>query len=89
VVAILTKRPDGLLRVEETRVSLKKDYEAVIREAQRQGFRAVKTGRGNKLMLLAPNGVGKIRCAATPSDRRGVDNLIAELRRHGFKWKGR
>lgn len=70
-------------------MSLKKDYEAVIKEAVRQGFKAEKTGRGNKLMLLSPDGVGKVRCAATPSDYRGMKNLIAELRKLGFEWKGR
>lgn len=70
-------------------MSVKKDYEAVIREAQKQGFRADKTGRGNKLMLLAPDGVNKVRCAATPSDYKGLANLISELRKYGFKWKGR
>jgi hypothetical protein len=70
-------------------VSGNKDYNRVIAEAQKQGFRAVKLGKGSKIMLLAPDGVGKIRCAATPSDKRAVDNLVADLRRHGFTWKGR
>lgn len=70
-------------------MSVKKDYQRVIAEAQKQGFKAHKTGRGSKLMLLAPDGVNKVRCAATPSENRGLDNLISELRKYGFKWKGR
>jgi hypothetical protein len=70
-------------------VSVKKDYQLVISEAQRQGFRAHKTGKGSKVMLLAPDGVNKVRCAATPSDYKGLANLISELRKYGFKWKGR
>ena len=70
-------------------MSVKKDYQQVIAEAKKQGFREHKTGRGNKIMLLAPDGVNKVRCAATPSDYKGLGNLISELRKCGFKWKGR
>lgn len=69
-------------------MSVKKDYQNVMREAEKQGFTPHKTGRGNKVMMLAPDGVGKVRCAATPTDNRGLYNLIAELRKHGFVWKG-
>lgn len=64
-----------------------KDYNAVIAAAVKQGFRVVK--KGSKLMLMAPDGVNKVTCAATPSDHRAVKNLIARLRKFGFVWKGR
>ncbi len=69
-------------------MSVKKDYQQVVAEAQKQGFKAHKTGKGSKLMLLAPDGVNMVRCAATPSDYKGLNNLIAELRKYGFTWKG-
>ena len=69
-------------------MGIKKDYESVIAEAVAQGFR-IKKGKGGKAMLYAPDGVNKVRCAATPSEYRGLQNLISELRKCGFKWKGR
>lgn len=70
-------------------MSLKKDYEAVVKEAEKQGFRKVRKGNNSKYMLLAPDGKGKVWCAASPSEYRGLANLISDLRKCGFKWKGR
>jgi len=40
-------------------------------------------------MFFAPDGVNKVTAGGTPSDHRGIDNVLAELRRYGFNWKGR
>jgi hypothetical protein len=53
-----------------------------------QGWR-VKTTKKGHLMFLAPDGVGSLTTGGTPSEHRAIDNLLAALRRYGFKWKGR
>jgi hypothetical protein len=40
-------------------------------------------------MYLAPDGVNKVTVPSTPGGGRGMDNMLAELRRYGFWWKGR
>ena len=77
-----------MTRLEDTRVGIRKDYDEVIAAAVAQGFRLGKRGKGGKATLYAPDGVNMVRCAATPSEYRGLPNLISQLRKHGFVWKG-
>ncbi len=65
-----------------------KEFKEVLREAEKQGFR-IERGKGGKLKLYAPDGVNIVHASATPSDRRAVDNFVADLRRCGFRWRGR
>jgi len=66
----------------------KKELKEIAREAERQGWRVGKTKKGHP-QFFAPDGENIITAAGTPSDHRSIDNLIARLRRYGFKWKGR
>jgi hypothetical protein len=65
----------------------KKDFSALVKEAEGQGWRVQRTKKGH-WRLLAPDGVGIVIAAGTPSDRRGFDNTVASMRRYGFIWKG-
>lgn len=40
-------------------------------------------------MFFAPDGINKVTSGGTPGDHRAQANLLAQLRRYGFKWKGR
>jgi predicted RNA binding protein YcfA (HicA-like mRNA interferase family) len=71
-----------------TVAAAKKELKEISREAERQGWRVGKTKKGHA-QFFAPDGEGIVTAAGTPSDHRSIDNLIAMLRRYGFKWKGR
>lgn len=68
--------------------SAKKELKEIVKAAEKQGWR-VKTLKSGHLMFFAPDGVNKTTTGGTPSDHRAVNNLLAELRRYGFEWKGR
>lgn len=68
--------------------SAKKDFKEVRREAERQGWR-VELTPGGHWRLYAPDGKNIVHAAQTPSDHRNLANVIAQMRRYGFKWKGR
>lgn len=70
------------------RVSLRKEMSAVIREAERQGWRA-ELGRGGHWKLYAPDGRTIVTAASTPGTRSTVDKTVALMRKCGFIWKGR
>lgn len=64
----------------------KKDMQAVVAAAEDQGWR-VEHGAHHK--LYAPDGEHIVIAASTPSSARSVVKTIAQLRRYGFRWKGR
>lgn len=65
--------------------TVKDDWKRVLRAAQEQGWRIRPTTDG--VMLLAPNGTGKVTVHGTPSDFRALRNTISDLRREGgFEW---
>lgn len=68
--------------------SVQKEMKEIRREAERQGWRVEATKKGH-IRFYAPDGTNIVHAAGTPSDRRSIDNLIAQLRRYGFRWKGR
>lgn len=68
--------------------SAKKELKEVIKSAEEQGWRVKTTKKGHK-MFLAPDGVNKVTGSGTPSDHAALDNLIGDLRRYDFKWRGR
>lgn len=68
--------------------SAKKELKEVIQSAEDQGWRVKTTKKGHK-MFLAPDGINKVTGSGTPSDHAGLDNLIGDLRRYDFEWKGR
>lgn len=61
-----------------------KDTRKVLREAERQGFevRTSKTGHP----MIYRSGAFVAKASSTPGDRRALRNLIAALRRAGFRW---
>ncbi len=62
-----------------------RDWKRVVAAAREQGWRIVETRDG--VMLLAPNGIGKVTLHGTPSDRRSIRYTVADLRREGgFEW---
>ena len=68
--------------------SAKKETKEIIREAEKQGWRVEPTKKGH-IRFYAPDGVNVVHAAGTPSDPRAIANLVAQLRRYGFRWKGR
>lgn len=66
--------------------SASKDFKKVIREAERQGWRAVQTRNGH-WALYAPDGIGLVHAAGTPSDHRSLANTIGRMRNYGFVWR--
>lgn len=68
--------------------SAKKELKEITREAERQGWRVGETKKGHP-QFFAPDGENIVTGSGTPSDHRSIDNLVARLRRYGFKWKGR
>lgn len=59
-----------------------KDYQEVIDHAEEQGWRVRKT-EGNHMQLFAPDGKSIVVCPTTPSDHRGLDQFLADLKRTG------
>jgi len=68
--------------------SARKELKEIVRAAETQGWR-VEQRRGGHLFFYAPDGKNIVTSGSTPSDSRALRNLIAQLRRHGFEWKGR
>ena len=64
-------------------MSAKKDFDQVLKKAERQGFRIERTGKGGKVKIYCPDG-GIVFASATPSDSRAVRNLEADLKRHEY-----
>jgi predicted RNA binding protein YcfA (HicA-like mRNA interferase family) len=69
-------------------MSVKKELKEIVKSAEKQGWRVKKTKKGH-LMFYAPDGINKLTTGSTPSEHRAINNLLASLRRYGFKWKGR
>jgi hypothetical protein len=61
-----------------------REYPKVRREAERQGWRVKPTRKGER--LLGPDGVSSVQWHRTPSDHRALDNMVAEMRRCGFRY---
>lgn len=64
---------------------MNKEVREVVEEAGLQGWRVEVQSNGH-VRLFAPNGVGMVWVAGTPSDHRWKANTIAKMRRHGFVW---
>lgn len=64
---------------------MKKELQELIQEAERQGWRAVRTQKGH-WALYAPDGRTIVHLAGTPSDWRAIHNAISRMRRAGFIW---
>jgi predicted RNA binding protein YcfA (HicA-like mRNA interferase family) len=62
-----------------------KEVAKIIRELERQGFTVKRSGGGHWLIYTADERWAATM-SATPSDRRGLLNAIAMLRRAGFVW---
>jgi predicted RNA binding protein YcfA (HicA-like mRNA interferase family) len=68
-------------------MSMKKEIKALRKEAEAQGWR-VELRKGGHLAFYSPHGKGIVFAPSTPSDRRSINNVIADLRKYGFVWKG-
>lgn len=63
-----------------------KEYRPVIKAAIEQGFRYDTSGKGHPRLFPADKSKAIITIAGTPSDkRRGLQNLVADIRRAGGK----
>lgn len=69
-------------------MSAKKELKEIVKAAEKQNWRIKKTKKGH-LMFLCPDGINSLTTGGTPGDHRAIDNLLAQLRSYGFKWKGR
>lgn len=67
---------------------MKKQLKQILKEAKKQGWQVSYTKNGH-MCLKSPTGGQPIYTASTPSDHRGLKNLVAHMRRQGFKWQGR
>lgn len=61
-----------------------KDLKKILRAAEKQGFEIRHTSDGHPMVYR--DGKFITKSSKTPGDRRGQLNLIATLRRHGFRW---
>lgn len=69
-------------------VRVNNDWKRVLSAAKEQGWSLRETKDG--VMLLAPNGTGKVTVHGTPSDWRALRNTISAMRREGgFEWPPR
>ena len=68
--------------------SVQKEIREIVREAERQGWR-VERRKSGVSQLYAPDGENIVTAHSTPSDRRALRNMIANMRQFGFEWKGR
>ena len=66
----------------------KKELKEIVKAAEEQGWQ-VKTNKQGHPMFYAPDGINIVTAGGTPSDHRAIANLLSDLRRNGFKWKGR
>src|SRR6266850_1288769 len=64
-------------------MSQNSDLNRVIKNAESQGFRYFKSTSGHH-QLYAPNGHDIVTTSGTPSDHRGFNNFMADLRRAGY-----
>ncbi len=64
---------------------MNKEVKAIIREAERQGWRSRLMSNGHT-RLYAPDGKTQITLPGTPSDHRALKNAISDMRRVGFQW---
>ena len=62
------------------------DLREIERAARAQGFTVGRTNRGHLKFTPADPTKQIVIASGTPSDHRALKNLIAELRRQGFKW---
>lgn len=65
-------------------MSGKKDLEALLNQAEKQGFRVVLANSGH-YKIYSPGGRFVTTASQTPTDFRGFRNLRAHLRRAGFQ----
>jgi len=63
-----------------------KEIKYLIQRAQRQGFTVRQTKSGH-YQVKGPAG-GLTHLPSTPSDRRAVNNSLAELKRMGYRHEG-
>jgi predicted RNA binding protein YcfA (HicA-like mRNA interferase family) len=61
-----------------------KDIRQPIGELKAQGFRVEHTRKGHYI-AYCPDGVTRVTIPGTPSDHRSMKNVLADLRRCGFK----
>jgi len=64
-------------------VTHRKDMEQLVRAAEAQGWRAVKSKNGH-WQLYAPDGEHIVTAAGTPGSASSVRNTLAKLKRYGF-----
>jgi hypothetical protein len=63
-----------------------KEYRELVDAAKEQRWGVDETENGFR--LLAPDGVHAVMFHMTES-KRGFQNTVSRMRRHGFRWRGR
>lgn len=67
---------------------MEKEMKRIVKAARDQGWRVEETTRQHA-KFYAPDGIHIVIAAGSSGGGRGYANLIAQLRQHGFEWKGR
>lgn len=65
-----------------------KEVRTLVREAERQGWRAVHLLSGH-VQLFSPDGTTIVTLGGTPSTQRWRTRAITQLRKGGFRWPPR
>lgn len=60
-----------------------KELRILFSKAESQGW-SVEFTKKCHFKMTAPNG-GIVFCASTPSEYRGMKNLLSQMKKHGFK----
>lgn len=61
-----------------------KDLKPLIRQARKQGWTVEDTRGGGKLKWISPRGGVPYFSSKTPSDRRAIHNISADLTKRGL-----
>ncbi len=85
---MLIHQCDGHDQVRGPSSAREKDLKGIVQAAEEQGWR-VEQRSGGHLFFYAPDGKNIVTSGSTPSDHRALRNLVTQLRRYGFEWKGR
>ncbi|MEX0755714.1 MAG: hypothetical protein WD556_11455 [Actinomycetota bacterium] len=67
-------------------MSVKKDLKEVFREAERQGWKVTQTPGGHWKLVPPDPSKDIVHTGKTPSDHKALANVIAQMRRSGFRW---
>jgi hypothetical protein len=69
-------------------MSVQKDLKKIRKAAEEQGW-TVEATRNGHWRCYAPDGIHIVHVSGTPEGSKAIDYIVSDLRRYGFRWKGR